>query len=128
MGDERVEGFYRAVSAADLEKVRTLIAPDAVFHVAGESPIAGDHRGHEEIFALAARTLSETGGTFRTELLETISNGPYSAARHRWTATRRGASIEMENLIVYRWDDEGRVAERWEYLGDAAAHDRFWAN
>jgi uncharacterized protein len=124
---DRVEAWYGAVGAGDLEKVRAMLAPDAVFHVAGDSPISGDHRGHEEIFALAIRTLSETEGTFKTELLESFSNDRYSAAKHRWTATRRGDSIEMENIIVFRWDDEGRLAERWEFLEDADAHDRFWA-
>jgi uncharacterized protein len=123
-----VEAWYAAVSAGDLEKVRGMLAPDAVFHVAGDSPISGDHRGHEEIFALAVRTLTETDGTFKTELLDSISNEVYSAAKHRWTATRRGKGIEMVNIIVFRWDDEGRLAERWEFLGDAAAHDRFWAD
>jgi uncharacterized protein len=122
-----VETWYAAVDAGDLEKIRAMLAPEAVFHVGGDSPISGDHRGHDEIFALAVRTLSETKGTFKTELLESISNVPYSAAKHRWTATRRGNGIEMENLIVFRWDDEGRLAERWEFLEDAEAHDRFWA-
>jgi ketosteroid isomerase-like protein len=126
--DNRVEAFYAAVDAGDLEKLPSLIAPDAVWHVAGDAPISGDHRGHGEIFRLAARVLSETTGTFKTELIESISNGPYSAVKHRWTATRSDTSIEMENIIVFRWDDEGRVAERWEFLGDVDAHDRFWTN
>jgi hypothetical protein len=60
-------------------------------------------------------------------LLESISNGPYSAVKHRWTATRGDREIEMDNIIVFRWDAEGRVAERWEFHGDAAAHHRFWS-
>jgi uncharacterized protein len=123
---DRVEDYYAALNAGDRERLWALIAPDAVFHVPGNSPLSGDHRGHDQIAALGRRVLGETNGTFKLELLESLSNGAYSAVKHRWTATRCDVNIEMENIIVIRWDNQGRLAERWEFHEDAAAHDRFW--
>jgi ketosteroid isomerase-like protein len=119
--------FYEASAALDIERVRSLLREDVVVHVGGEGPIAGDHSGADSVFALFGRLLQETEGTFKVSLQEVIGNRQYSAARHRWTASRGGREIEMDNLIVFRWDDQGRIAERWEFIEDQALHDEFWS-
>ena len=71
--------------------------------------------------------MAATDGTFRLEPLAVLANDRYAISLHRWTASRAGQSIEMNNFNVYRFDDEGRIAERWEFLEDQDAHDRFWS-
>lgn len=94
---DRVDDYYAALDAGDRERLRALTAPNAVFHVPGNIPLSGDHRGHDQIAGLGRRVFSETNGTFKLELLESLSNGAYSAVKHRWTATRRDVSIDSRS-------------------------------
>lgn len=122
-----VRSFYAAANNRDVEGALRLLTDDVVMHIAGASPIGGDHVGKDQAVALVGRVLQETQGTFRTELLDILANETYVVTRHRWTAQRNGRSAEMNNFNVYRLTPEGQIAERWEFIADDAAHDEFWS-
>jgi hypothetical protein len=125
--EQTVRQYYEARNRGDREAMLDLVAEDAVFHVAGRSPISGDHRGRAELQRLGAHVFGETGGTYRTDLLDVLANGTHVVSRHRWSATRNGRSIEMVNFNVFRFAPDGRICERWEFVEDDAAHDSFWS-
>jgi ketosteroid isomerase-like protein len=126
---QTVRTWYAALAAeeVDVEAVLSLVTDDVVFHIGGSSSLAGDYIGPDGLVTLAASVSELTGGTHRTELLDLLGTGSHVAARHRWTATRDGASIEMVNLILFRLSG-ARIAERWEFIEDEVAHDSFWSS
>jgi uncharacterized protein len=118
--------LYARLAARDLAGYFDLVADDAIFHIGGDSTVAGDYRGKDAIAALGMNVMQETDGTFRTELISVLANNSHATTLHRWSADRRGQHIEMNNFNVYRFAN-GLLAERWEYLEDQQAHDAFWA-
>jgi ketosteroid isomerase-like protein len=121
-----VRNLYEALGSGDITTFLDLIADDAVFHVGGDSVVAGEHRGKEAIINLGLKVLEETAATYRTELTSVLANDSHAVTLHHWTADRRGQHIEMDNFNVYRFEN-GLVVERWEFIEDREAHDAFWA-
>ncbi|TYB56018.1 hypothetical protein FXF51_45210 [Nonomuraea sp. PA05] len=117
--------LYELIENGDINGYLDLIADDAVFHVGGNSIVAGEHRGKEAIIELGRLALAETNGTFKTRLLSAEGNDSYAVTLHRWTAERRGKRIAMDNFNVFHME-RGLVTERWEYVADQRAHDAFW--
>ncbi len=66
-----VRRFYEAVARRDPAKAESCFAPDALWHLPGHGPIAGDHVGWPAIRdgSLAKRG-PLSGGTFKAELLD----------------------------------------------------------
>ena len=123
---ELARALYERLSARDFAGYFDLLAEDAIFHVGGDSIVAGEYRGKAAIAALGMKLVEETGGSFRTELISVLANGSHAITLHRWSADRRGCHVEMHNFNVYRFAN-GLVAERWEFIEDQKAHDAFWA-
>ena len=123
---ELARELYERLSARDFAGYFDRLADDAIFHVGGDSIVAGEYRGKAAIAALGMKLIEETAGSFRTELISVLANGSHAITLHRWRAARRGCHVEMYNFNVYRFAN-GLVAERWEFIEDQRAHDAFWA-
>lgn len=123
---ELARELYARLAKRDLAGYFELVADGAVFHIGGDSIVAGEYRGKEAISALGMKVMEETAGTFRTELISVLANESHAVTLHRWSADRRGQHIEMNNFNVYRFANR-LLAERWEFLEDQEAHDAFWA-
>lgn len=118
--------LYETLAAGDLSGYLELLADDAVFHIGGESIVAGEHHGKDTIVDLGLRVVEETKGSYHTELLAVLANDSHAVTFHHWSAERRGQRIEMDNFNVHRIEN-GRVVERWEFIEDQPSHDDFWA-
>lgn len=93
-GDEhtnaaRVRRYYAALEVGDAQTLVELIHPSCVFHLPGNSPLAGEYHGIEEIAPLGMQAIAETQGTWRTEILSVLANDAFAITLHRWTAQRR---------------------------------------
>lgn len=123
---QRLRAFYEGLANRDAGAVLDALSPDVRFHVPGDGILAGEYEGLEGVATLGLRAAAETNGTFKFELLDVIANDAYAVARHRWTAERGGRQIEMNNINVYGFDSDGKIAERWEFIEDQRVHDDFW--
>jgi ketosteroid isomerase-like protein len=121
-----VRRLYETLASGDISGFLELIADDAVFHIGGDSIVAGEYRGRDAILGLGVKVLEETGGTYRTDLISVLANDSHAVTFHHWSAERRGDRIEMDNFNVYRFEN-GQVVERWEFIEDRQGHDAFWA-
>ena len=54
--------YLEALSQDDMETVREAFAQDAVWHLQGNSPLAGDHEGADAILEFIDRAFEMTGG------------------------------------------------------------------
>ncbi|MEO6827443.1 MAG: nuclear transport factor 2 family protein [Microbacteriaceae bacterium] len=123
-----VRRFYQAVADADFAAAESCFAPDAVWHLPGNSPISGDHRGWSRIrddFLAKLGPLS--GGTFRADLLDVAIGDTYVVAVQHATASLGSRSLDITGCQLIRVENGVMVEVRGHY-SDQAALDAFWVD
>ena len=106
--------------------LREVFAEDAVWRVHGAGTMAGTFVGREAIFRFLGRLPKETGGTYRSELVDVLVSDDRAAALYRATGERDGRSLDLEQVLLFRIVD-GRVTEALALPSDPTAFDAFWA-
>jgi ketosteroid isomerase-like protein len=81
---------YDAFGRGDMEWLNEHFADDIVWHVPGQNPFAGNHRGKEAVFALFAKQMELTDGSLRLEIHDVLANDEHGVALATVTATREG--------------------------------------
>ena len=123
---ETVRRGYAAFNSGDMKTLTGLFDESASWHTPGRSPIAGDHKGREAIFAQFGRYGGETGGSFKATLLQVLeSDDGRVVGIHRNTAERAGKRLDVGCCIVFEFKD-GRVIDGREHYYDLYAWDEFW--
>jgi len=114
---------HEAFEHGDLEAMRGWFADDFVWHEPGRNPLTGDYHGAEEVFGLFDRIGRKTDGRFDTELVAVLADDAHLVALLQLRASSGSKSIDTRRVNVYRVNPDGRVAERWGYVGDQTAFD-----
>jgi uncharacterized protein len=122
--EELVRRGFDAFSKGDVDTLRALFDPDAVWHVPGRSPLSGDHRGVDDILDFFARTMERTGGTFRVELHDVLANDEHAVAMYVARGERAGKTLEDKSVLVTHVRN-GTFVETWQYSEDQYAADEF---
>jgi len=122
--EELVRKGFDAFSKGDMDTLRELFDQDAVWHTAGRSPLAGDHRGVDAILGFFARTMELTGGTFRAELHDVLANDEHAVALYVARGEREGRTLEDKSVLVSHIRN-GKLAETWAHSEDQYALDEF---
>ena len=123
---ETVRRGYAAFNSGDMKTLTELFDESATWHTPGRSPIAGDHKGREAIFAQFGRYGGETGGTFKAALLQVLkSDNGRVIGIHRNTAERGDKRLDVDCWIVFEFKN-GRVIDGREHFYDLYAWDEFW--
>lgn len=122
-----VERGYAAFGEGDMDTLRSLYAADAVHRAPGTSPLAGDHRGIDDILAYYGQLFERSGGTFRAELQSTSAEGDNTvvAHHHSW-AEREGRTLDQDETLTFTIAD-GKVTDITETHADQQASDAFWS-
>ena len=119
----RVEDHYHSFWQGDLDDFDTQLAPDFVDHgsagrVVGPGPV-------KEFAQLMRGASSDMAVTVEQAVVE----GDWVAVRASWHGSHTGAifgrepsgrSLSMGGMVFWRFDNQGRIAERWAQV-DAAA-------
>jgi uncharacterized protein len=124
--EELVRRGFDAFSKGDVDTLRALFDPDAVWHAPGRSPLSGDHRGVDDILDYFARTMELTGGTFRVELHDVVANDEHAVAMYVSRGDREGKTLEDKSVLVSHVRN-GKFVETWQYFEDQYAGDEFLA-
>jgi ketosteroid isomerase-like protein len=100
---------------------------DIVWKTPGNSQIAGERKGHEEIFALFALCHELSGGTMEIvpQTIEAKGDGTV-VSTHRLTAERDGKKLDVVETETMTLAD-GKLTRVDEAVSDQAANDAFWA-
>ena len=117
---------YAAMARGDGRAIAANIAPDAVWHIPGASPLAGDKRGLDELFAFWRHVAELSGGGMRLELRDVLANDERACVWVRGSATRDGRTFEELGVHVFEIRD-GKIAEAWFHYEDQTAYDEFWS-
>jgi uncharacterized protein len=123
---ERTRRAYEAFGKGDLAALAELIAEDAVYHISGNSPLAGDYKGRDAVFGFFGKVMQETDGTFRIDVHDILANDDHGVALVRETAQRKGKNWDSRAVHITHADSEGRVKEFWAFQEDSAAADAFF--
>ena len=118
-----IRRFYDARARGDTAAVRSMLAPDIVWH----EPVfyggfAGDHVGIEAVFREVFERYNDYEGS-ALELHDVIANDEHTVALVSWWARRAGARVDGREIAVYHITD-GRVTEAW-FFPDADYRDFF---
>jgi uncharacterized protein len=121
-----VRRIFEAFARKEGFALRGLFAEDAVWTVPGEGVMSGTFRGRDEIFRFLGRLPKETDGTYSSELRDVLSSDERAAALYCARGTRRGRTLELDQLLLFRIE-HGLVREVLALPSDPAAFEEFWA-
>jgi ketosteroid isomerase-like protein len=111
-----------------IDSVLELLPPDIVWHVPGKSPIAGDHRGIEQVIDYFERRRRLASSTMRMHPGEVIAEGNAVAQFVAGTAVLDGAQVSWQTIGIYRVDPEHSwIREVWLVPLDGELFDRIWS-
>ena len=71
---------YAAFAKGDLAALSDLFAEDLVWHVPGQSQLAGDYRGQEAVFAYFGKLMEVTEGSFRIDVHAVLADDDHGVA------------------------------------------------
>jgi steroid delta-isomerase len=113
----RVEQYYRAVSAGDIDAVCAMFGEDAVMRDPVGAPDLTSDAERRERYA----RIGPAFASFTITPGEVIASGDEAAAR--WTArarTHTGRDVEFTGMSTFVFDADGRISSMSAYW-DAAA-------
>jgi ketosteroid isomerase-like protein len=117
---------YRAIAKQDLYLLRNLFADDAVWHVPGESVVAGTHEGPEAIAAMFGKLRDETDGTVRLDLHDVAASPDHVVALQGVRAHRDTRTLDAQQLVVFHVH-AGKIREVWGPVSmTQPKDDAFW--
>lgn len=125
----RVRAAYEAFGRGDLPAILAPFAPDAVFHVGGQGPLAGDHKGHEAITSALIGSFQLTGGTQRIDVKNIYADDAHAVIVVHETATRAadGATLDIDEVHLAVLGPDGAIVDFWDIPADHDVHDSFFA-
>jgi len=109
-----------------MQTTKACFVRDAVWHLPGRSPIAGDHQGVDAILGFFANLRELSGGTFKAELVDVLANDRNVVALQHATATRGAKRLDVTACQVMRVQND-RIHEVRGYYSDQYALDDFWS-
>jgi ketosteroid isomerase-like protein len=119
-----VRAFYAGFESSDYAPaVRALLAEDAVWHMPGTHPLAGEHRGIEAIL----NAMRGFDGSVQLELHDVVGNDEHAVALLRARGERRGRSYDALEVDIFHVRD-GRITEFWSFSEDQRKTDAYWAS
>jgi ketosteroid isomerase-like protein len=116
--------FY---SGGDEGELRTLLAPDIIWHVPGRNFISGTYRGHDEVIGYFTRRRGLTNNSFQITRRDVLTGeGNTIAVLADGEATLAGTAQRWSTVGLYR-TVAGRIAECWLMPTDPELFDRIWS-
>ena len=124
----RLRDGYAAFAAGDVPTVLAMFSPDLVMHVGGDGPLAGIQKGHEGLTAVIGHGMEVSGGTQRFEMQNVFADDEHGIVHVRELATRAadGKGLDVHEVHLVSFDENGLIAEFWDIPDDPDVHDGFF--
>ncbi|MEU9497709.1 nuclear transport factor 2 family protein [Streptomyces sp. NPDC048196] len=123
---ELIVGAYGAFGAGDIPTVLRSFAEDITWHVPGRSPLSGDYRGHQELVGFFGRVMELSGGSFRIQIDDVLTDESRVVVLCTVSAERNGRTWSSPEVHAWEVADGKAVAFR-EFQGDQQTEDEFWS-
>jgi hypothetical protein len=116
-------------AGGSLDPVLELLASDILWHVPGNSPIAGDHRGIAEVIDYFEKRRRIANSTMRMEPGASKYEAGAVMQFVKGTAILNGKAASWQTAGIYRVDVEhGWIREVWLVPLDLDLFDRIWGS
>ncbi len=113
---------YDAFATGDMATIDSLWHDDIVWHEPGNNPLAGTHKGKQQIFEMLGRLMELTDGTFTVTVDGITANDDYAVAVTTASVTRNGRSVTGTSIDIIRILD-GKTIEFWANVTESLALD-----
>ena len=117
---------YDAFAKGDTATLTDLFSEDVVWHLPGRNLISGEHKGRDAVFAVFAKTMELTGGTFKIDVHDIVANDEHTVTLSRASASRQGKQLDLRGVDIYHIRN-GKVTEWWSFVEDQRLDDEFWS-
>jgi ketosteroid isomerase-like protein len=123
---EVFERVYDCFTSGDMGKLSELIAPDVVWHVPGDNLISGTYTSRDGIFGCFGKIFELSGGSYRPQLLDVLSDDNYTVALLHASARHGQKVLDQDYAFIMRIRN-GQIAELQEAWTEGPAWDEFWS-
>lgn len=124
---ERTRANYEAFDRGDVGQVLDQMADDIVWHVAGQSRLAGERRGKQAVIEFLGELAQITGGTYKLKVHDILASEDHVVVLAGESAERNGETFENNVVHVAHYDSEGRTKEFWAIEEDQEKGNRFFS-
>jgi hypothetical protein len=121
-----VRAAYAAQAAGDVDGYLDLLADDFRLTIPGDSPIAGEYRGREDMRRHLREVRDISEGSFRTSIHDVLASDDHAVGLVDAWATRAGHMWSIPRVHVWHAAD-GKLAESWIHPADQSKFDRYWS-
>ena len=118
---------YQDFESGDLDLLQVVMGQDVVWHEPGRSSLAGDYKGPEAVLGFLGQLRARSGGTFKIEILDVLSEPERAVVLQRETATRSGKDLDVIAAVEFEIHHE-KITEVTVYQADTYQFDEFWEN
>ena len=123
----RYRNALRAFNDNEMDTAKNAFSKDMVYHFPGRSPIAGEYHGVEQFFEVLHLIKDMTAGTLTIKPQIVMANDEAVMVYARATAQREGRTLDIAQVNLYRFNEDGIIFEGRIIPVDLYAYDSFWS-
>jgi ketosteroid isomerase-like protein len=124
---ELVRKGYDAFIAGDMEWMNEHLHENIVWHIPGNSPFAGDHKGREAVLAFFAKSVAFALPEFQLHDIAAGEDHVVALVNTTWKRNSDGAIFNDQGVTIYHVDGV-RALEAWTIATNQAGFDAFAAD
>jgi len=116
---------FQAFAEGDMVTMKSLLADDVTWHVAGRNRWSGDYTGPDSIVEYMSGVASEAA--IDNEAHAILADDDHVVALFKTSASRNGKAFHGNAVYVFHVSN-GRITEAWPVPADQYGFDEFWAD
>jgi len=117
---------HRFYAGGEQAPVAEMLTDDVTWHVPGDSAIAGDYRGRDEVLRYFARRRELADATFRIDVRGVLADGERAVILAGGEVASGGERLAWGTVGIFRIAD-GKIAECWVVPYDQHSFDEIWS-
>lgn len=121
----KLKSAHEAFQKGDLDALFSILAEDCVWHMPGDNVLSGDFRGRAQIMESFGR-LQQNVDSYWAYPLDYFGSDDHVVLVAHVRATRGDKTLEVGEVLLWRVNDEGRLAEVWHVALDHKKWDEFF--
>ena len=119
--------IIRAFNESDFDTLKALVSDDLQYYVAGGGMLGGEYRGPSAFAEFLRKARAETKDVIAIELKVMTSGDDHVMTYGVVRAERNGKTLESRNIYVYRFGQDGKLAEGMNVPVDQVKWAAFWS-
>jgi len=119
--------IIRAFNESDFDTLKALVSDDLRYYVAGGGMLGGEYQGPSAFAEFLRKARTETKDVIAIELKVMTSGDDHVMTYGVVRAERNGKRLESRNIYVYRFGQDGKLAEGMNVPVDQVKWAAFWS-